>query len=294
MLIGDVLYLDNGTVKVGMKLTWGGVISELWYNGAQLVDDFDPGLEIQAAYYAGGERYSSRAIGTTPIGDGTRYKAATSTIAAAGSSPIPAVPTPFTSEHAPSNGRNKGGGSGQSVRSTVTLEQWVTVSGRVVYLDYGLQNDGTPRAAADQEVPSFSPTRTSTTGRLLHRHQSMGGRADDDGVTPPFAGHDVHQSGEHVLHGEQRRYQRHYAARSRRHQFHCPDRALVRLRSLRQGIRHPGEWAPSCGAPSLSPATTPPLARSHIASASAGASGPSTRLATWKTGCRARTCRRPR
>src|SRR4029450_9979531 len=23
MLVGDVLYLDNGTVKVGMKLTWG-------------------------------------------------------------------------------------------------------------------------------------------------------------------------------------------------------------------------------------------------------------------------------
>ena len=50
---------------------------------------------------------------------------------------------------------------GRWVRSertlTVTLEQWVTVSGRVVYLDYGLQNDGTPRAAADQEVPVIFP-----------------------------------------------------------------------------------------------------------------------------------------
>jgi len=50
---GPLLYLDNGTVRVGLALGWGGAIVEVTRNGKNFVNAFDPGREIQIALYDG-------------------------------------------------------------------------------------------------------------------------------------------------------------------------------------------------------------------------------------------------
>lgn len=50
---GTRVYLDNGTIKVGLETAWGGSIVELAWKGTNFVNDFDTGREVQVAYYDG-------------------------------------------------------------------------------------------------------------------------------------------------------------------------------------------------------------------------------------------------
>ena len=47
----DLAYLDNGIVKVGVDLEWGGAISVLMHQGMNLIDNHDTGRLAQAAFY---------------------------------------------------------------------------------------------------------------------------------------------------------------------------------------------------------------------------------------------------
>src|SRR5713226_2093204 len=48
---GSRLYLDNGTIKVGVETNWGGAITEVVWHGINFVNAFDNGREIQLAVY---------------------------------------------------------------------------------------------------------------------------------------------------------------------------------------------------------------------------------------------------
>src|SRR6266446_3122801 len=50
---GSRIYLDNGTIKVGLETKWGGAITEVVWHGMNFVNDYDPGREIQVALYDG-------------------------------------------------------------------------------------------------------------------------------------------------------------------------------------------------------------------------------------------------
>jgi hypothetical protein len=50
---GSRVYLDNGTVKVGLETAWGGAIVEFDWNGMNFVNAFDTGREVQVAFYDG-------------------------------------------------------------------------------------------------------------------------------------------------------------------------------------------------------------------------------------------------
>jgi hypothetical protein len=50
---GTRVYLDNGTIKVGLETAWGGSIVELAWKGTNCVNDFDTGREVQVAFYDG-------------------------------------------------------------------------------------------------------------------------------------------------------------------------------------------------------------------------------------------------
>jgi hypothetical protein len=161
MLMGDMLYLDNGTVKVGMKLTWGGSITELWYNGVDVIDNWDAGREVQCAFYAAGEYYSPVGDpgdpnwGWDPVQGGDKYSHGSGivTYTRNGTNSIYLQTRPMEW-----NPDNKGGGSSLGVRSTVVLDQWITISDRAVYCDYGVQNDATPRGSTSQEMPCVYTT----------------------------------------------------------------------------------------------------------------------------------------
>jgi len=49
----SMLYLDNGTVRVGLAMAWGGAIVEVTRHGKNFVNAYDPGREIQIALYDG-------------------------------------------------------------------------------------------------------------------------------------------------------------------------------------------------------------------------------------------------
>jgi hypothetical protein len=50
---GTRVYLDNGTIKVGLELQWGGALVEFDMNGVNFVNDYDTGREVQVAFYDG-------------------------------------------------------------------------------------------------------------------------------------------------------------------------------------------------------------------------------------------------
>src|SRR5260370_27904206 len=50
---GSRLYLDNGTLKVGLETKWGGSIVEVVWHGMSFVNDYDTGREVQVAFYDG-------------------------------------------------------------------------------------------------------------------------------------------------------------------------------------------------------------------------------------------------
>ena len=59
-IYSNKIYLDNGEIKVGVDLDWGGIITEIIYNGVNLVDkgfeDRDEtGRSVQASFYAAGD-----------------------------------------------------------------------------------------------------------------------------------------------------------------------------------------------------------------------------------------------
>ena len=47
----DLVYLDNGIVKVGVDLEWGGAISVIMHQGMNLIDNRDTGRLAQVAFY---------------------------------------------------------------------------------------------------------------------------------------------------------------------------------------------------------------------------------------------------
>jgi hypothetical protein len=47
----DLVYLDNGIVKVGVDLEWGGAISVIMHQGMNLIDNHDTGRLAQVAFY---------------------------------------------------------------------------------------------------------------------------------------------------------------------------------------------------------------------------------------------------
>lgn len=124
---GSRLYLDNGTVRVGVETAWGGAIVEVSAQGKSLVNAFDPGREVQAAVYDG-DPYPpcgdcAGGFGWNPVqgGDSHRHgsplqtQSLTDDVIYTKASPIHWVP------------ENKGGSPSQPVSSDIVIEQWVSL-----------------------------------------------------------------------------------------------------------------------------------------------------------------------
>jgi hypothetical protein len=50
---GSRAYLDNGVIKIGFELSWGGAVAELDWNGTNFINDHDTGRLVQVAFYDG-------------------------------------------------------------------------------------------------------------------------------------------------------------------------------------------------------------------------------------------------
>jgi len=123
---GSRLYLDNGTVKVGLETKWGGSIVEVDWHGMNFVNDFDAGREIQVAVYDGDPYPAcndcSKEQGWNPVQGGDWHTHG---------SPLLAQTLERDSIYTKTQPLywqpdNKGGGPDKPVPSDVFIEQWVS------------------------------------------------------------------------------------------------------------------------------------------------------------------------
>jgi hypothetical protein len=123
---GSRLYLDNGTVKVGLETNWGGAITEIAWHGMNFVNDFDTGREIQVALYDGdpypGCENCTGANGWDPVQGGDQHKNGSPlTDQALRRDSIYTKTRPY--HWIP---ENKGGSKDSPVPGDVFVEQWVS------------------------------------------------------------------------------------------------------------------------------------------------------------------------
>jgi len=123
---GSRLYLDNGTIKVGLETKWGGAITEIVWHGMNFVNDFDNGREIQVALYDGNPDprcgNCAGADGWDPVQGGDHHKNGSPVVEQTlGKDSIYTKTSPY--HWVP---ENKGGSKEKPVPSDVLIEQWVS------------------------------------------------------------------------------------------------------------------------------------------------------------------------
>lgn len=123
---GSRLYLDNGTLKVGLETKWGGSIVEVNWHGMNFVNDFDAGREIQVAVYDG-DPYPpcndcSKEQGWNPVQGGDWHTHGSPLLAQ--TLERDSIYTKTQPLHWQPD--NKGGGPDKPVPSDVFIEQWVS------------------------------------------------------------------------------------------------------------------------------------------------------------------------
>lgn len=152
-----VTYIDNGVVKVGVRLDWGGAISEIWYNGINLVDDHDTGRLIQISLYDGDDYYNYSDCGDpnwgwNPVQGGDKYNHGSPVIKYYNRGYEIYIKTrPYEW-----NPDNKGGGPDTPVYSDIILEQWVRfgVADNVIKVKYRITSlSGEFHPCIGQEFP---------------------------------------------------------------------------------------------------------------------------------------------
>ena len=165
---GNMTFLDNGTLRVGVDLNLGGVITHVSTTGGgdaeNLVNEHDTGREVQQSYYSGGSGPGTPCPGYgsewNPVGAGDcngnhgtvlAYTNDGSTIY------VKSRPLLWPFDNVPCE---------------CTFEQWITLSGNAVQVRTRLVNnrsDAAQYAAYWQELPAFY-----TIGRLGHLYSYTG------------------------------------------------------------------------------------------------------------------------
>ena len=159
---GRVMYLDSGVVRVGIDKDWGGAIREIWYDGQNLVNNWDGGRLIAVSLYDGDAKTGFNA------GDPEW-----------GWNPCPSdkhdsVNRPMTysfdngilyikARYLEWNPDNKGGGKGHPIATDSVVETWIGfVPGdpAAINVKYRATHEGTDtHALAGQEI-GFAYIRT--------------------------------------------------------------------------------------------------------------------------------------
>ena len=152
-----MVYLENGIVKVGVNLDWGGAISEISCQGVNLINNHDNGRQVQIGLFDGNDiltydpqNLMSPTLGYSPNQGGDKYDHYSSVITytlSEDSIYVKTCPLEW-------NPDNKGGGSSQGIPSDVYLEQWISLDGQKIKVDYKVTHFGSDNhAAINQLIP---------------------------------------------------------------------------------------------------------------------------------------------
>jgi len=180
---GRVMYIDSGIVKIGVDKDWGGAIREIWFNGQNLVNNWDGGRLIAVSLYDGDSQTGFNAgdpdWGWNPC-PSDKHNAVNRIIAYSYD-----VGTLYVkSRYLEWNPDNKGGGKGSPVPTDTFVETWLQfVAGdpQAINVSYRVTHEGShTHALAGQEM-GFAFTRTP-----FNRFVTYRGNAPWSGASPSF------------------------------------------------------------------------------------------------------------
>ena len=119
-----VAYLDNGVVRVGANLSWGGAITEISHAGQNMIDEHDTGRLLQASLYDQGATYAGFSNwGWSPVQGGDKHNHGSRVANYTNDGTTIYTKT----EMLEFNPDDKGGGVTAGVLAQGTLEQWISL-----------------------------------------------------------------------------------------------------------------------------------------------------------------------
>lgn len=119
-----VAYLDNGVVRVGANLSWGGAIVEVSHAGHNMIDEHDTGRLLQASLYDSGDTYAGfDNWGWNPVQGGDKHNHGSSVTAYTNDGSTMYTKT----EMYQFNPDDKGGDVVSGVWDGTLLEQWISL-----------------------------------------------------------------------------------------------------------------------------------------------------------------------
>jgi len=150
----SVLYLDSGAVRLGIDTQWGGAIREIWFNGENLINNYDGGRLLAVSFYDSDRPPASghpNDTGWNPT-PSDMYNNAN-----------PSLEHSFANNELYTKARyiqwypdDKGGGQGHPIQTDVYVETWIAFVGTpdIVRVSYRVTNEGQDaHAPASQEFP---------------------------------------------------------------------------------------------------------------------------------------------
>jgi hypothetical protein len=152
----DWVYLDNGSVRIGVKKSSGACIGYLSPSDStkNLLNHYDQGRFVQQSYYgdADGSLWVKKPWRYNPV-QGGNYQGAPSEL-----KEFRATGTTLYAKVTP---RNWAGGT---LVPEVTMEEWIELEGPIAKVRYRMTYSGTDRhAARHQEIPAIFTDPTLST-----------------------------------------------------------------------------------------------------------------------------------
>ena len=155
----QIQYLDNGSIRLGVDTSKGGAIvvlqpSGTLGSGANVVNTFDLGREIQQSYYSGPSSFVPAGATQHPSWSPWPWNPVQAGDAYGNKSTLIASSTSSTQLYVKSRPKQW---ALQNVDSECTLEEWITLSGSVATVRNRLTNarsDTAQYAARTQELPA--------------------------------------------------------------------------------------------------------------------------------------------
>ncbi len=151
--------MESDQVRIGIDLNWGGAIREIWFNGQNLVNNYDGGRLIGVSFYDSDlppqSNFPDTGWNPTPS---DRYNHVNQPLEVSTSGNEAYVRSRYF-QWFPDD---KGGGPNQPVATDIIVETWITFFGdaRTIHLTYQVTNESEDtHGVAGQEFP-FAYIRT--------------------------------------------------------------------------------------------------------------------------------------
>ena len=175
------MYIDSGVVRVGVDKDWGGAIREIWFDGQNLVNNWDGGRLIAVSLYDGdsktGWEVNDPDWGWNPC-PSDKHNNVNRPLAYSFEKNVLYVKARYLEW----NPDNKGGGNGRPISTECVVETWIKFlwdDPRAVNVRYRVTHEGTDTHALAGQEMGFAYIRTP-----FNRFVSYAGNAPWTGALP--------------------------------------------------------------------------------------------------------------